>query len=421
MAIPKHIKIKGNELPASPGVYFMKDAEGQLLYIGKATSLKSRVGSYFVRPSDQRIAKMVTLIGQIDYEETPTAIEALLLETRLIKKHQPPYNVMSKDDKSWVYLVFTRGDYPTPELIRGHEFARMPKRRFLKVFGPFKSAAAVRASLDTLRKTFPWTTCRPDRKRPCFYRHLKLCPGVCTGDISQEAYMDIIKGLMKFFEGKRSSVVKDMEKEMKRAAKDERYEDAGDLRDRLYALSHIRDIAILKKEDAVHDEFIDIFGRIEGYDISNISGQDAVGSMVVFRDGEASKGSYRKFIIKEIEGPNDVAMMQEMLRRRFARSFVKKDSKERAWPLPDLVLVDGGIPQVNVAKKVLEEFKLKIPLVGIAKGPDRKQDVLVYDKRDLELRRLVRACKPILQQLRDEAHRFAVSFHRKRRGKRFLK
>ncbi|HTM68670.1 MAG TPA: excinuclease ABC subunit UvrC [Candidatus Binatia bacterium] len=417
MAIPAHVIVKNGSLPPSPGVYFMRDAAGKLLYIGKATSLRTRVGSYFVRPADARIAKMVTEIGRIDYEETPTAVEALMLEAKLIKKHQPPYNVMEKDDKSFVHLAFTREAFPQPVLIRGYELARTPKKRFMKVFGPFGSAASVRAALDTLRRSFPWTTCKPGRPRPCFYRHLRLCPGVCTGEITSAEYKKIIRSLFRFFEGGRATVVREMKLDMKKASKAERFEEAAALRDRLYALEHVRDIAVIKRDDAGLEEFIDIFGRIEGYDISNISGQQAVGSMVVFEDGEPRKSEYRIFGIKSVEGPNDVAMMTETLRRRFARA---QAGAEHQWRMPGLVLVDGGVGQMNAAKKVFAEFGIKVPLIGIAKGFDRKQDELVYDKGDYELARLVHAFKPLLQRLRDEAHRFAVSWHRRKRAKRFL-
>lgn len=417
MPIPSHIRIKNGELPPNPGVYFMKDAHGDLLYIGKATSLRSRVSSYFVRPADERIAKMVTKIAAIDYEETPTAIEALLLESKLIKKFQPPYNVMEKDDKSFAFLAFTREPFPKPVLIRGRELARMPKRQFLRIFGPFGSAAGIQAALDTLRRSFPWTVCTPNKGRPCFYRHLGLCPGVCTGEITSAEYKKIIRMLMKFFDGGRISVERDLKRDMTLAGKEKRFEDAAVLRDRLFALQHVRDITVIKADDARYDQAINIFGRIEGYDISNISGTDPTGSMVVFVDGRAKKSEYRKFAIKTIEGPNDYAMLREMLTRRFARAATEGEK----WPLPDLVLIDGGTGQVNVAKSVMAEIGIHIPLVGLAKGPDRKQDELVYDKGDYELSRLVLAFKPILQRVRDEAHRFAVGYHRKRRSDRFLK
>jgi excinuclease ABC subunit C len=410
MAIPDFIRIKDDELPAKPGVYFMKDADGKLLYIGKATSLKTRVGSYFTRPADQRIASMVTKIRAIDYEVTPTTIEALILEANLIKHRQPPYNVMEKDDKSWVYLAFTKEDFPQPVLIRGHELARMPKKGFLKTFGPFRSASSVRASLDTLRKSFPWTTCKPGRSRACFYRHLRLCPGVCTGEIGRKEYRVIIARLMQFFEGKRVAVVKGMQRAMRTAAKARRYEDAAELRDRLYALEHIRDIAVLKNEDLPMARSVDLFGRIEGYDISNIGGKQAVGSMVVFEDGEPAKKEYRGFGIKWVQGSNDVAMMEEVLYRRFLNK----------WRKPDLLLIDGGLGQLNAARSALRRHGLDISMVGIAKGPNRDKDELVFDRGDAELTRLVTAFKPVLLRVRDEAHRFAISFHRRKRGKKFL-
>jgi excinuclease ABC subunit C len=346
-------------------------------------------------------------------------VEALILEAKLIKKHQPPFNVMEKDDKSFVHLAFTREKFPRPVLIRGHELARMPKRQFLTVFGPFHSSGSVQAALDALRRSFPWSTCKPDRGRPCFYRHLGLCPGVCDGSISSADYGKIIRQLTRIFAGGRAAVVKQMKKAMVAASRDERFEEAAVLRDRLYHLEHIRDVAIMKKDDARLEEFINIFGRVEGYDISNISGQGAVGSMVVFVDGRPKKSEYRKFHIKTVAGPNDVAMLEEVLGRRFARAGEAGEGKE-VWPNPDLILIDGGVGQLNAAKRVLERHRLDLPLVGIAKGFDRKQDELVYDKGDYELARLVRAFKPLLQQVRDEAHRFAITAHRRIRAKKFL-
>ncbi len=418
MAIPENVKLIKEELPPRPGVYFMKDAAGKVMYVGKATSLRTRVSSYFVRPADERIAQMVKKIREIDWEETPTAVEALILESKYIKKLQPPYNVRDKDDKSRVYLAFTREDYPRPVLIREQELVRMPKKQFLKTFGPFRSAGAVQAALDALRKAFPWSTCKPNRGRPCFYVHLGQCSGVCTGDITSRDYKTIIRGLMRYFEGKGGEVVRSLKRNMKAAADREDFETAKQYRDRLWALEHIRDMAIMKKDDAEMSAFVDVFGRIEGYDISNISGQDAVGSMVVFVDGRPKKSEYKKFKIRTVEGPNDTAMLEEMLVRRFARGVGSEQSGVKGWPKPDLILIDGGKGQLNVAKRVLETYDLDIPLVGIAKGIDRKQDELVYDKKDNELARLVRAFKPLLQQVRDEAHRFAVSYHRKLRRKR---
>jgi len=415
MALPAHITVKDDALPPVPGVYLMKDAKGVLLYVGKATSLKTRAPAHFIRPHDARIAQMTTKVAHIDWIETPSAVEALMLEAKLIKKHQPPYNVLEKDDKSYLYLVFTREEFPKPVFIRAYEFVRMPKRRFWKVFGPFQSGASVKAALESLRRAFPWTMCQPGQKRPCFYRHLGLCPGVCTGEISSADYKKIMEDLAKFFEGKRTTVVRGLTKAMERAAKDERFEEAAELRNRLRAVERMRDISVTKREDRL-DAFVDVFGRVEGYDISNTSGKDSVGSMVVFEDGEAKKSAYRIFTIKSVEGPNDVASMAEVMRRRFARAA----TGEKGWRIPDLLLIDGGAMQMAAVQEVLDSYKLRIPMVGIAKGPDRKKDELLYDKADHELARLVHAFKPLLQRVRDEAHRFAGVWHRRKRAERFL-
>lgn len=415
MAIPASVIIKDGNLPPVPGVYFMKDAAGTLMYIGKATSLRSRVGSYFSRPLDPRIASMVARIARIDYEVTPTAIEALMLEAKLIKKHQPPYNVMEKDDKSWIRLVFTKEPFPRPLLVREHDLEREGERAYLATFGPFKSGFSVRAALDALRLAFPWTTCRPDAKRACFYRHLGLCPGVCTGEISSAAYRRIIRSLIKFFGGGRDKLVAQWEREMKKAAKAERFEEAAAWRNRLRALTEVRDLNILKRDEALAQK---LRGRIEGYDISNTGGVASVGSMVVFEDGEARKSQYRIFHIQDVVGADDYASMNEVLRRRFQHL---PGGPAEEWPVPDVLLIDGGRGQVAVAHQVLADVGLQIPVVGLAKGPDRKQDVPVFDRRTPGLAQLVTAHKDVFQRVRDEAHRFAVAHHRKLRKKSFLK
>lgn len=432
MAIPKNVKILNGKLPPDPGVYLMRTAAGKLLYVGKATSLRTRVSSYFVRPADARITRMVQEIGRIEYRETPTAVEALMLEAALIKKWQPPYNVREKDDKSFVYLAFTREPYPQPVLVRGHELARVPKRQYLKIFGPFHSAQSVQAALDALRRAFPWTLCRPPRrsraaggraKRSCFYRHLRLCPGVCTGEITPAAYRKIIRQLIGFFDGRRTTVIRGLEREMRAAAAAERFEAAAEIRNRLAALRRVRDEAVIKNESRP-DRLgrIDLFGRLEAYDISNLGGQDAVGSLAVFEDGRPKRSEYRKFRIRTVSGANDVAMLAEVLRRRFGRLPEQGSGNAQLgrWPRPDLILIDGGAGQVSAARRVLKEYGLEIPLVGLAKGFQRKQDEMVFDRSDYELARLTVAFKPLLQRLRDEAHRFAIAYHRRRRARRFL-
>jgi excinuclease ABC subunit C len=409
MAIPSHVVIKHGQLPPEPGVYFMKTADGGLLYIGKATSLRTRVSSYFSRPQEPRIASMVGKIGRIDYEVTPTAIEALMLESRLIKKHQPPYNVMEKDDKSWVYLVITDEAFPRPLLVRERDLERDGRGRYGKVFGPFTSAATVRAALTALRPAFPWTHCRPDAKRACFYRPLGLCPGVCVGEISPRDYRRIIRGLARFFEGRRGAVTAELEREMRAAATAEKFEEAAALRNRLRALAAVRDFSVLRREAEVAGLAA---GRIEGYDVAHLGGDAAVASMVVFEAGEPSKSEYRTFHIKAAEGGDDYGSMAEALTRRFRHI---PGGEGAAWPMPDLLLIDGGRGQVRIAEQVVAEAGLNIPVVGLAKGPDRKRDAPVYRRDAPGLAELVAGNLNLLKRVRDEAHRFAGAGHRKRR------
>lgn len=434
--IPKTIKIKKGELPDSPGVYFYYDHGGNLLYVGKATSLKRRVGSYFTKAHDNRIAEMVAQIVKIDYLETPTVIEALVLEANKIKALKPKYNILQRDDKSFLYLVITNEDFPRPLLMRGldlddlgvnpfdAELSAKAKKKFLAVYGPYTSGPSLKRALEYLRRIIPWTDCQsPDvtgKKRPCFYRHIRKCPGVCTGEITSKDYKKIMKRLMMFFDGNRSRLVKSLEKDMKAASKAKKYEDAAKLRNNIYALNHIQDVAFITKEDVElpyskvkPESIIDLDGRIEAYDISNISGTSAVGVMTVFEEGKPAKSKYRKFKIRTVVGANDVGMMEEVMRRRLRRAEISP----KAWPLPEVMIIDGGKPQVNRVQEILDELQLDVPIIGIAKGLDRKQDRLVFDRKNLELARIATMGKEIFQKVRDEAHRFSVKYHRQVRTK----
>ncbi|MCR4279033.1 MAG: GIY-YIG nuclease family protein [bacterium] len=426
--IHKRIKIRGGILPDTPGVYFYKDTAGKILYIGKATSLKRRVHSYFNRPQNDRIENMLRDAVEIEYIKKPTAIEALILEANLIKQYMPAYNILGKDNKSFLYLVFTKEDFPKPIFIRGADMPDNASKIYKKVFGPYTSPRSARSALDLVRRVFPWSTCeRPTsdvrsrktgkKPRACFYCHLKLCPGVCIGAISKREYGKIIRDLIKFFEGKKDEILKAYKKEMKIASKEERFEEAGELRKKIYFLEHIRDIAILKNEDlgrgtqdegSLTDQSGRIFGRVEGYDISNISGTSTVASMVVFENGAPAKAEYRKFKMKSVVGSNDVASIRETLERRF----------KNEWRLPDMILIDGGKPQVNVARAVVSEVGLGIPVVGLAKGAERKKNELICSDLEESFCEMCRKHIDILIAVRDEAHRFAVKYHRKVRGGR---
>jgi excinuclease ABC subunit C len=254
---------------------------------------------------------------------------------------------------------------------------------------------------------------------------------------------------MLFFDGKKSRLAAQIKKEMTAAARAERFEEAAKLRNHLYALEHIRDVALISREDVelpyvreTREGMIDLEGRIEAYDISNISGTSAVGSMVVFEEGKPAKDEYRRFRIKTVRGSNDVAMLEEVMRRRLqhvlrqppgaplgkggmrfppARGGIKGGGRKRGWELPELMVIDGGGGQVNRVRHVLRVLGVRVPVIGIAKGFDRKQDRLVFDQNDVELARVATRGKELFQRARDEAHRFAVAYHRKLRGKLSLR
>jgi len=319
--------------------------------------------------------------------------------------------------------------------MRGHDLKKMrvnpfntelkgvAKKKFLRVFGPYTSGRSLRMALDLIRKVIPWSDCAPPeitgKNRPCFNAQIGKCAGVCSGTISKQEYRKIIKQLILFFEGKKKQIVRQLKRDMAKAAASLQFENAEQLKRKIFALEHIQDVALVSKEDSelpyvgMPDEAINLMGRIEAYDISNISGTSAVGSMVVFEEGKPAKSQYRKFKIKTVVGPNDVAMMEEVMRRRLRRAQLHPQS----WPLPELMVIDGGTPQVNRVQEVLDEMGIQVPIVGLAKGVDRKQDRLVYDRTNEELEKVVRRGKEIFQRARDEAHRFAVRYHRTVRSK----
>lgn len=395
-------------LPETAGVYIMKNAKGAILYVGKAANLRRRVSSYFLRPHDSRIESLVHEIVTIDHEDTDTSIEALILESALIKRHMPPYNIREKDDKTFLYVVFTKDTFPRVLLVRGKDLAGGEK----ELYGPFVSASSARAALRIIRKIFPWSDhLKEGRKgdKPCFNCQLGLCPAVCTGGITKADYAKNIRNLKLFFRGEKKKIIRGLEADMQKYAKALQFEKAESAKRKLFALQHIQETALIGKDEDVLITAIAAIStntksRIEGYDISNISGTNAVGAMVVFTGGVPDKAEYRTFNIRTVTGPDDVAMMRETLTRRF---------ENKAWPLPDGILVDGGLGQVNMAREVLAEFKLKIPVVGIAKGADRKNNVFMGTMPKC-------GTKEVMIKVRDEAHRFSRARHIRRRANDFL-
>lgn len=396
------IRVKNNKLPESPGVYLMKDVKGHLLYIGKAGSLKRRVSSYFTRPHDARMERLVNEIRTIDYVETDTALEALIFEASLIKKHWPPYNVKDKDDKSFLYIEITKEAFPRVILVRGKS-VRGGRR-----LGPFTSASSVRTALKIIRRIFPFSVHPPETvgkfKRPCFDYEIGLCPGTCVGQADKRAYARNVANITKLLDGRKKAIIRSLEQRMKVASTGLKFEEANRLKKQIFSLQHIEDTALISKEDG--PDRADWRGphRIEGYDISNISGTSAVGSMVVFVDGKPDKSEYRKFRIRTIEGANDVGMLREVMRRRLRND----------WPIPDLILVDGGLGQINAIREVLSEFGMELPTVGMIKGPDRKDTRIVGSVTGI-------LDKNVLVRVRDEAHRFAIGYHRRLRGANLIR
>jgi len=382
-------KIKN--FPDSPGVYLMRNAAGKIIYVGKATSLRERVGAYFARNLPAKTAMQMREVKKIDYLTSESALEALILEANLIKKYAPKFNMREKDDKSRVYVHITREKFPRLHLLRETDLPKISEKR-PTLYGPFFSGAAVAVALGLIRKIVPFRSCNKLPKKRCLYGHLGLCEMPCERRISKQDYARRIRELRDFFEGKKARVTQALRRELKAAASKLDYEKAAQIRDRLSALEHLKQAFVLKL-----DTQPTVFRRIEGYDISNISGAYAVGSMVVFLDGESEKSEYRKFRVKSIRGANDVGMLKEVLTRRFRND----------WPHPDLILVDGGHPQVNAVAAVLKTLALEIPVVGLAKGPERKRDELITS------RTLPRGEIALFKRVRDEAHRFAKGYYQR--------
>lgn len=390
-------------LPHSPGVYIFKDKAGKVLYIGKAIDLRSRVASYKHSASP----KTQILYRKTDKTETivvESELEALIGEANLIKKYLPPFNVRLMDDKDYLYIAITKEDFPKVITARKSD---LPDR----FWGPFPSSRTVQTTLKSLRRVFPWCSGQQN-KRACFYYHLGLCPGSCVGEITKEDYRKIISRFSKFMDGKKDELVSELSKEMHEASDKQDFETAIRLkkviegvmyltqtnRTKLYLenpnfLEQESKLALIQLQKDLNLKTLP--ERIEGYDISNISGKEATGSMVVLTNGEIDKSQYRKFKIRISGKANDVAMHREILNRRF---------NHPEWPMPDLIIVDGGRGQARAVK-------LDIPVFGIAKRMEwlyqSEGEVIKLSKKSLSLK--------LLQKLRDEAHRFAINYHRKLR------
>jgi len=421
-------KVKNLEIKKSPGCYQFLNKKSEIIYIGKAANLNSRVLSYWQKSTNHSPTKsaMMKQISRIKIIETDSEIEALLLEANLIKKYQPQFNILLRDDKRFAYLKIS-----TDDEIPGIFITRKIDKSG-KYFGPFTSLSALKETLKVVRKIWPYCTERKIKNQFCFYAQINRCLGVCGGRIDKDEYLKkVIKPIVLFFEGKKGRIIKDFEKQEKKFIKEGRIEEAKKTKFNLLnmksVLEHANVLGLADKYATDVIELAKILGldntpqRIEGYDISNIFGSEAVGSMVVFKEGEEEKNEYRKFKIKVSENSGDVGMLREVLERRIARS-----ESTNPWPLPDLIIIDGGKGQLNMAVKLFKKSKINVSLISISKGEglrsSRAPDKIFFpgEKKPLELS-LSSPALHLVKRVRDEAHRFAIKYHRELRAKNFIK
>lgn len=394
--------LKQFNLPDSPGVYFFKQGK-EILYVGKATSLKDRVKSYFARDilltRGPKIVQMLEDADHIDFIQTDSVLEALILEANEIKKHQPYANSKEKDDKSYNYVLVTKEDYPRVLVERGKNLG-VVSEKIAKTFGPFPHAGELREALKIVRRIFPYRDHKCKMGKLCFNAQIGLCSGVCGGRISKREYRKIVKHFSLFFEGKKPELIKTLEKEMSALAKSHKFEEAEKVKRQLFALDHIQDIAMIKADLGRQPVGSTPF-RIEAYDIAHLSGKDVVGVMTVVEDGEVNKSQYRKFKIKAYKN-DDTKNLKEVLERRL---------NHPEWPLPQLVVIDGGVGQLHAGQEVLKKHNLDIEVVSVVKDERHKaREILALRDKTWE--------KAVLLA-NSESHRFAIGYHRKLRNKGF--
>ncbi len=415
--------LKKNKIPDSPGVYFFLKGR-EILYIGKATSLRDRIKSYFgknlMETRGQLIVDLVFKADKVNWQKTDSVLEALILETTLIKKYQPKYNTKEKSDKSFNYVCITKDKKIA--VVRGKI---LNKEKYDSFFGPFPDGNQLREALKIVRKIFPYLDDRKGTKGGDeFYRQIRLVP---ENFIEKK---NNIKNIKLLFKGKKKKILGNLKKEMKEYAKNREFEKAAEIKRQIFALQHINDVALIKSNSGADNKIFGpapFFGRIKGtkagpsdakillsaplfrieaYDIAHMSGKNMVGVMVVVENGEAKKSEYKKFRVRTQEDANDTGALKEILERRF---------NHKEWKYPDFVVVDGGIAQINIAKTVLAEIGLKIKVVSVLKDERHKPKNIIGSKEIVEKHK-----KEILLA-NNEAHRFAITYHKKLRNKNFLK
>jgi len=441
-------KIKG--FPTGPGLYLMKGPADKVLYIGKAKNLRARVGSYFQQSSDLAVARgpkiteMISKVKTVDFLITETEVDAMLQEARLIKDIRPPYNTDLVDDKTFPYLEITTGDdFP------GVYITRKPRPTGSRLFGPFAGAKDLRAVMVILQKIFKFRTCNlnikeadPKRKffRPCLLYSIKQCTAPCAAKIDKSEYKKIVTDLAKFLRSKRSTILRQLKKQMTEAAQKLEYEKAGMFRDRIRLIERL-DRRGTPDENVQPEVFAadptealvqlrkllqtpEPVRIIEGIDVASIAGAEAVGSLVKFIDGKPFKSGYRRFKIKTVKSINDYAMIAEVVKRRYKYAL----RGEELWP--DLVLIDGGLGHLRAAEAAFRDMIDSYPAARSTGHGARGTRIASIAKREEQIF-LQGSSKPLklpshsparklLQYVRDEAHRFAQHYHHILRNKKLL-
>jgi excinuclease ABC subunit C len=437
---------KVKQFPAAPGVYLMKDAQGRVIYVGKAKNLRNRVGHYFTQAAaeDRRTADLVKLIADVDFIQAESEVDALLMEARLVKDIQPRFNVELKDDKSFPYLqIRTREEFPRVE------FTRSPRKRGVKLYGPFTSAKGLRYAMQVLQRVFKFRNCSLDIKsdeqrwrwfRPCLLHSIGQCTAPCNLRVTREDYRKQIRALRMVLEGKKDRLLAEMEKEMQQASAALLFEKAARLRDDIAALKNLGLRGDVNKD--VQPEVFPIEPRkglvglkkvlglaqvprsIEGLDIAHLGGSETVASVVTFLDGLPFKPGYRRYRIRTVQGVDDFASIREVVTRRFRNvrrspspaPSASEGTADEEQVFPDILLIDGGKGQLNAAREAFQMLGVEPPcLISLAKREEE-----IYRPGEAEPLRLSRhsAALRLLQYVRDEAHRFAQHYHHILRRKR---
>lgn len=414
------LKNQIKDLPDSPGIYKFFDSHKKLIYIGKSISVKKRVASYFTsKILGPKTNLMLKKIARVEYIKVFSEFEALLLEAELIKKYKPFFNTIAKDDKSPLYIKITADQIPQVTVTRREKYQ---KGLFLK--GPFPSAKTTHEVLRIIRSIFPYCH-HKNPKKPCLFVSLGLCPYPYESEESLASYLENVKNIERLLSSKSKVLIRNLSAKMKKLANLQKFEDAQKIKKQIeklqYVLTTYHTPAEFLKQPSLVDDLVmikleslksllnlpKIPRRIECYDISNLAGNFATGSMVVFTNGQMDKSQYRRFRIKFTTKPDDYEMIREVLERRFKNN----------WQIPDLVIIDGGRGQLNVALLTVNKFKLTIPVISIAKRYEQiytpyKILPISFPKENM--------ARQLIEAIRDEAHRFALSYHKLIRSKYLL-